>query len=93
MAVLECDRDLPMNQKHSRVVGLETPDDRRIGVDKHDVSPNGDCGYSLRAVPHRRVCVSSVDDLELMAVHVPRVASGVEVVDHNLNTIQYLARC
>ena len=93
MAVLGCDRDLPMNQKHSRVVGLETPDSRGVCVNENDISASWHRGYGLCAVPHRCVGISSEDDLELVAVHVPRVAASVEVVDHDLNTIGYLAIC
>ena len=81
-----------MDQKHSRVVSLETPDSRGVGVNENDISTNWHSGCGLCAVPHRRICVSSEDDLELVAVHVPRVAAGVEVVDHDLNTVGYLAR-
>jgi hypothetical protein len=82
-----------MNQKHSRVVGLETPDNRGVSVDEHGVSANWHWGYGLCAVPHRGICVSSVNNLELVAMHVPRVAAGVEIVDHDLNTIRYLVSC
>jgi hypothetical protein len=64
---------------------LEAPDDRGIGIDEYNVSTNGHCGYRLLAVPHGRVGLASVDDLELVAMHVPWMAAGVEIVDHNFD--------
>ena len=76
-----------MNKEDARIVGLKPPDSRRVGIDKDDVAAYRYLRKALRAVPHGRVSCTSIDDLELVTMHVPRVAAGIEVIDYDFNTI------
>jgi len=75
-----------MDQEDPRIVSFEAPDCGRICVDQHDIPTDGNLGQFLRAVPHNRVCIAMVYNLKLMTVHVPRVASGIEIVDYDFDT-------
>ena len=76
-----------MNEKDSRVISLEAPDGGGVGVDEYDVPANRNLGNFLGSIPYGRVYVSAIDDLELVAVHVPRVTACVEIVDHYFYTM------
>lgn len=42
----------------------------------------------LGTVPHWGVGGAAVDDLELVAVHVPWVAASIEVIDYNFDAVR-----
>lgn len=77
----------PMNKEDAWIVGLKPPDSRRVGIDKDDVAAYRHLRKLLRAVPHGRVSGTPIDDLELVAMHVPRVTTSIEVIDYDFNTI------
>lgn len=76
-----------MNKIYPRVIGLEAPYGRGVGIDYYDVPANRDLGNSLCTIPHWCVGIAAVDDLELVAVHMPRVPTTVEIIDHNFDTL------
>jgi hypothetical protein len=76
-----------MNKENSWVISLEAPDGGGVGVDHYDVSADWNLGYFLRTIPHRSVCISAIHDLELVAVHVPRMTATVEIIDYYFYTV------
>jgi hypothetical protein len=79
--------NLPMNKEHAWIIGLEAPDGRRVGIDEDGVAAYGYSRKGLCAIIHGLIGGTSVDDLELVAMHVPRMAAGIEVIDHYFNTL------
>jgi hypothetical protein len=77
----------PMNKEDAWIIGLEAPDGRRIGIDKDGVAAYGHLRKGLCAIIHGRVGGTSVDDLELVAMHVPGMAAGIEVIDNYFNAL------
>ena len=77
--------DIPMDQVYSRVGSLEPPYRRSIGIYHNYIPPHRDLRYRLAAIPHGCVCVAAIDDLELVAVHVPWMGAGVIVVNNYFN--------
>jgi hypothetical protein len=75
-----------MDQEDAGIVSFEAPDCGRVFVDQHHIPTDGNLGHFLGAVPHNRVCVAVVYNLKLMTVNMPRVASGIEIVDYDFDT-------
>ena len=91
---LEGEREvaLPMYQKHPRIISREAPHRTRIRINHNRVPAHGDIIHNLCAVPHRCVSWGAVDDLELVAVHVPRVGARVEIIDYHFDAVLMLVK-
>jgi len=86
-ASFDVEVDVAMNKEHAWIIGLEAPDGRRVGIDEDGVAAYGYLRKGLCAIIHGLVGGTSVDDLELVAMHVPRMAAGIEVIDHYFNNV------
>jgi hypothetical protein len=76
-----------MHQKHPRVISRESPHRARVRIHHNGIPTYGDIPHSLRPIPHGCIGRRAVDDLELMAVHVPRVRTRVEIIDYYFDAV------
>jgi hypothetical protein len=85
----EWEGEIPMYQKHPRIISRKSPHRTRIRIHHNRIPPHRNIPYSLCPIPHWRVGWRAVDDLELVAVHVPWVGTRVEIIDYYFDTIIY----
>lgn len=76
-----------MNQKHARIISGESPHRARVRIHHNGIPSYGDITHSLCSIPHWCICRRAVDDLELVAVHVPRVGTRVEIIDDYFDAV------
>jgi len=76
-----------MNKEDSGIVSLEAPYGRGVGVDHHDVPTDRNLRHLLCPVPHSCVFIPVIHDLKLMAMHVPRMASGIVIVNYDFDAL------
>jgi hypothetical protein len=81
-----------MHQKHPRVISRESPHRTRVRIHHNGIPTYGDIPHCLRPIPHGCIGRRAVDDLELVAVHVPRVRTRVEIIDYYFDAVCVLAK-
>jgi hypothetical protein len=81
-----------MDQKHPRVISRESPHRARIRIHHNGIPTHGDIPHSLRPIPHGCIGRRAVDDLELVAVHVPWVRARVAIIDYYFDAVCVLAK-
>lgn len=78
-----------VEEPHTGVVGNEAEGDADAGIHDHSVTSHGRCGSTVETGPHGLVACA-VDDLELMAVEMEGVGTGVVVVEIDFNDLAIL---
>jgi hypothetical protein len=81
-----------MHQKHPRIISCESPHRTRIRIHHDGIPTHGDVPHSLCPIPHWCIGRRAVDDLELVAVHMPRVGTRVKIIDYYFDAVCALAK-
>jgi hypothetical protein len=84
--------NIPMHQKHPRIISSKSPHRTRVRIHHNGIPAHGNGTHRLCPIPHGCVLWRAVDDLELVAVHVPWVGTRVEIIDHHFDAIYTLVK-
>jgi hypothetical protein len=79
-----------MHQKHPRIISSESPHRTRVRIHHDGIPAHGNGTYRLCPIPHGCVLWRAVDDLELVAVHVPWVGTCVKIIDYYFDAVRVL---